>query len=287
MSISSLLLRVFVLATALGCGPTEETGVDFLAPTGPPTSEEFGAEEKQVRLVSTSQVDRKADQVGSQALDVPPTPPAPTANPSRLHAGKSRIYGRVVDVRGGAGLPGATVTLYFADREWIQRKSGQDGEFEFWIPASYKPTKLFVRAPKGWRWTHHPSRWAKPLTPEQKAGKAPFVFEMAEFRTGRVRGIAVDSETGEPIPHLAFRIRPRDPSFSLFSLRFDTAEDIDQLGIKLVTDEAGRFSCDTSISGGSCQILQEGGGLHPSEATVDLLIPDDQDGDALWRVRFR
>lgn len=169
------------------------------------------------------------------------------------------VRGRVIDVRTGEGVGGCTVMLSLPEKGREQFVTESDGEFAFDVDPD--GVGLFARAPEGWRWrvAGGQFQWLPTLPREADGG---LVVELAENRTGPVRGVAVDALSGEALP--GFR-------FTLQSGRFLRAWG----PVEVVTREDGTFVTEP-IPGGPLRIPRSPAG----EAVVsdfDLVTQDEDD----------
>lgn len=190
-----------------------------------------------------------------------------------MDPGAQRVHGRVIDVRTGEGLADQAIRLYFNRNQTRWSRSDSSGEFGFELAPGEHANSLWIKPQKGWRWTSVRSDTRARLAPAQREGAEAFVFNLAENRTGFVSGVAVDAESGEPIPDLRFELKPPRSSGGPES-------------IPVHTSAKGRFVLEDPVAGGLVWISSAGGGLHPKEFSHDLLSQQPGTQADLWRVEF-
>lgn len=179
---------------------------------------------------------------------------APTANEDRPLVDPLVVRGEVVDARGGRGVEGITILLIH-DLGRFRATSDAAGRFEVRVPRDEGAVRLWVGVKTGWRWR---GDWPYPqrgLSPEERSGEAPLRIEVAERLARPVHGVAIDAETGAPLPRFPFNVQHGSRPSVVTSI---------------LTDEEGRFVSDVAIVGGKVGLRPGRGEGWPVRNQLDL-----------------
>jgi len=260
-----------VLAVLVSCGERPASP----APVAPGPSGAGARGPEETRAVLTRTRDRARD-MGAQENPQPTRvavvgraqPPA-----AATIAQPGRIFGRVVDVRTGEGIAGATVRLRLRKTPKQVQVTEDDGNFSFVPAVEPRSAGLYVIPPPGWRWITPDRNSVSTLTKEQREGREELCIKVAENRTGPVHGIAVDQLHGAPLPSFAFSI-----AFPAANRRGKPDR------VEVVTDDLGRFRIDHSVRGGRVGVSPSKGGARAVRQKQDCLIPEV--GSPPWSIVF-
>ena len=185
-----------------------------------------------------------------------------------IRAGGPAIHGRVVDVRSGEPFTQATIRLTLGRRHRQEVRTDATGGFSIVPEIDASHASLWIQPDYPWRWVLARSGTAVTLSPEERSGIRPFLFEVAERRTAPVHGVAVEHRTGAPLPDFPFMIQS------------PTKHPSGRPGVEVVTDAEGRFATEEAVRGGLLEIrTARNAGSHVADGR-ELLVPGP------WRLAF-